>query len=825
MKGNTVNTLILLFLIMIQFSCIDTGSGIFEYDLIAVEKNDKWGYIDHTGTYVINPQFQEAYAFSDGLALVRLPDDMYGYINKNGKYVIDPIYSNGTYFNGGLAFVVTEYGYPVAIDKKGKTKFELKEAKKAFAFQEGLAQFAVKDKSEYKYGYVDKTGKVQIPAQFSDAGRFCEGLAVISMEGKNERPNYGFIDKTGKIVISPQFMSAGDFHEGLSPVYDGGKYGYINTEGKYVINPQFESASNFSEGLAAVRQERSWGYIDKKGKYAINPQFEEVHNFKHGVAAVSAGRDKYGIIDKEGKYTVNPQFDGAIIFESKFSAVGINDKIGFIDGEGKYIVNPQFEGLQFPSDQISSERDYERRTKSHVISNYYNTSGFIEEFFKRAGDKKFDDFNSATSLQDILITPAYSSVKDNDRYNAGIYKSEDITDEISLERVTFSFVEPLYEYQTVYEQTGYSSYPRQQKEYQLSAKLGSIEYSFNLSGDARSKGITVANAIKAGIESRYNVKMEKGENVYYIDKSDNSFGFVIKYGGYGVSLQVVLTKVKTDNISSATYAPVQNKPVTRRVRVATMGESLPQHSLPFIINDSDGWTNIRQEMNSQSQIVGKVYDYEVFFFTGSNLSGYSNWIPVIAGQKRGYMHRKLILQLDKLPSLRENQTINSNHDVLSNANDTLSVSLYMSPFDQTKHTITHTEGEYVRIDGYDFSKMPSHEIKAIEIISKGIRTVLPNDELKDLYNPHTMRVYIGPKGELYLNICGGIMDDSGQGIYSVWLSIVNKSIMYKLVTGVSTEEFSEQAVKPGGTVGTLGTAGNDFLTELTGLNEREKYEL
>jgi hypothetical protein len=571
---------------MMQFSCSD--SGIFEYDLIAVEKDDKWGYIDHNGTYVINPQFQKAYAFSDGLALVQLSDDKYGYINKKGKYVIDPIYESGTYFNDGLAFVVIEDGYPVAIDKKGKTKFEFKDAKMAYAFQEGMAQFAVKDKSEYKYGYVDKTGKVKITVQFAEAGMFREGLAVIAMEGKNDRPNYGFIDKTGKIVIQPQFTSAKNFHEGLALVSDGKKYGYINTEGKYVINPQFESASNFSEGLAAVRQDRSWGYIDKKGKYVINPQFEEVQNFKHGVAAVSAGRNKYGFIDKEGKYTVNPQFEGAIIFEKNFAAVGSSGKVGFIDGEGKYIVNPQFDDLQFPSDLFISERDYERRTKNRVVSNYYNTSGFIEEFFKRGADNKFDGFNSETTLQDILISPSYSSIKDNDRYSAGIYKSENITDEISLERVAFSFVEPVYEYQTVYEQTGYSSYPRQQKEYQLSAKLGSIEYSFSLSGDARSKGITVANAMKAGIESKYNVNMEKGENVYYIDKSANSYGFVITYNSYGVSLKVVLTKdtdkVKTDNpveaepaISAtpqARYALITGKSVILRASYSTKSNQL-----------------------------------------------------------------------------------------------------------------------------------------------------------------------------------------------------------------------------------------------------------
>ena len=38
----------------------------------------KWGFIDKTGHYVINPQFDSAGSFSDGLAAVRIGDDKTG---------------------------------------------------------------------------------------------------------------------------------------------------------------------------------------------------------------------------------------------------------------------------------------------------------------------------------------------------------------------------------------------------------------------------------------------------------------------------------------------------------------------------------------------------------------------------------------------------------------------------------------------------------------------------------------------------------------------------------------------------------------------------
>ena len=51
-----------------------------------------------------------------------------------------------------------------------------------------------------KFGFIDKTGKLVIPAQFDDAEPFSKGLAVVKIKGK-----YGFIDKAGKLVIPAKF--------------------------------------------------------------------------------------------------------------------------------------------------------------------------------------------------------------------------------------------------------------------------------------------------------------------------------------------------------------------------------------------------------------------------------------------------------------------------------------------------------------------------------------------------------------------------------------------------------------------------------------------
>jgi len=49
----------------------------------------KYGYIDKTGKIVIEPKFDNAWSFSEGLARVKI-DDKDGYIDKTGKYVWEP---------------------------------------------------------------------------------------------------------------------------------------------------------------------------------------------------------------------------------------------------------------------------------------------------------------------------------------------------------------------------------------------------------------------------------------------------------------------------------------------------------------------------------------------------------------------------------------------------------------------------------------------------------------------------------------------------------------------------------------------------------------
>jgi len=274
----------------------------------------KFGYIDLTGKFVIEPQFDYGYPFCGGLALVS-KGEFLGYIDRSGKVVID------------LKKDCNE-DLPTGI-KRGRCP--TRRAGELFVDEESEGLIAVSD-GRYgfgsKYGFNDTRGRIVIKPRFEperephgsirSLSKFIEGRAKVKLGGL-----YGFIDKKGHDVIPARFTRANDFSEGLAFVAtQNGEFGYINKHGDWVIRGRnFIDGGNFCQGLAPIavhstdskRREPIWGYIDRRGRIIIGPRFDHGDEFRNGVARIYEIRtsddrweSRFGYIDKAGKYLWKP---------------------------------------------------------------------------------------------------------------------------------------------------------------------------------------------------------------------------------------------------------------------------------------------------------------------------------------------------------------------------------------------------------------------------------------------------------------------------------------------------------------------------------------
>lgn len=179
--------------------------------------------------------------FGRNSALVACGDmTNYGLIDTQGKFLLDPTWDQISPFSDGRA-VVSKGGRAGMIDEEGRIVLELGKFKLC-GISEGRVCF--EDPKTLKAGFLDRDGKVVIPASFDWVLRFVEGLCVARLDEK--RPfGHGYIDPKGSWVIAPSYWHANSFKGPLAVVEqpvakDTLEISYIDKSGKTVYRMRFK---------------------------------------------------------------------------------------------------------------------------------------------------------------------------------------------------------------------------------------------------------------------------------------------------------------------------------------------------------------------------------------------------------------------------------------------------------------------------------------------------------------------------------------------------------------------------------------------------------
>jgi hypothetical protein len=248
--------------------------------LVVVE--NKVGYIDIEGNYIVEPTYSlhkfpssqgiETLFFSEGMAAVQVEGKGWGYVNEKGSLVIEPQFNGALAFTEGLAPVKVDnlYGY---IDKTGNIVIE-PQYKRAYSFSEGLAAVKI----ENKYGFINEQGELVIEAKYEKAKPFQEGLAAVfnKLTINNGATTLGhvvgYVNTSGEEVIPVENNTDKrvdySFHEGYALLLNSsGEYSLMNKNGENEapIGP-FTKIYPLSHGLVHAVVNQYEFYIDKSGE-------------------------------------------------------------------------------------------------------------------------------------------------------------------------------------------------------------------------------------------------------------------------------------------------------------------------------------------------------------------------------------------------------------------------------------------------------------------------------------------------------------------------------------------------------------------------------
>lgn len=356
----------------------DDGGRLFPAPMKAVG-GDRWGYIDERGAWRIRPAYGTAGSFSEsGVAVVSV-DGKYGAIDRSGRFVIQPTYEWIDSFEEGRAIAYGDGGARV-IDNAGRVLTD-----RAYPFiakySDGRALFS---DAGGLYGYLDLNGNEAIPARFRNGGDFSDGEAIVQT-GEREHAR---IDRDGRVLTTyPYAYVGGQPSDGLLPFRreDSGPLGYIDKSGRVVIEPRFASAQPFRDGRAVVAPEDGdapsyggpYGLIDKTGAFVVEPKVDAI--LQLGQRRVALGK----AIDPEQPfigmlYAIADDRDGKLLTDHRFYQVGeYRDGMASVsDADQTYLVGvsgrpvpglPRFDG----SGSLEAEGDMVRALVDQRTS-YYN---------------------------------------------------------------------------------------------------------------------------------------------------------------------------------------------------------------------------------------------------------------------------------------------------------------------------------------------------------------------------------------------------------------------------------------------------------------------
>lgn len=306
------------------FDKLETGRVLFDNgldcvynpeqsQLIAIQTNNKWGFIDESGQYIISPQYGDGEdyrnrIFVNGTAAVE-KDGKYGIINEKGKTIVPFIYSR-IYMQLNDAPSI----YYFAEDNQGYnifSSFGEKITKRHYSKLDLCCDSLTSFEKNNKCGIIDlKTGEEVSAAVYDEIYSYGFGEDKIMVK---KGDNWGCINRRGELVFDFIYQEVNRYSGGVCPVKKDGKWGLLKSNGLPLIRCEYDEVWYFGKDrLAGVKRDGRWALVNVKGKIVtpfiysrviptIEDNIDHTIYEKDGISLRTVVRDgKYGCMDFRG---------------------------------------------------------------------------------------------------------------------------------------------------------------------------------------------------------------------------------------------------------------------------------------------------------------------------------------------------------------------------------------------------------------------------------------------------------------------------------------------------------------------------------------------
>jgi hypothetical protein len=214
-----------------------------------------------------------------------------------------------------------------------------------------------------------------------------------------------------------------------------------------------------------------------------------------------------------------------------------------------------------------------------------------------------------------------------------------------------------------------------------------------------------------------------------------------------------------------------------------------------IIDDNDGYINVRKGKSSSSEIIGRLFNDDVFLFAEEDHN--DEWINIfyyvelddLEPFKRdyyvkdchwtsnfiyfnGYVHKSRVLPLESLNDIIKNRQLSNGILILKN--DSITFNIMARQFISAQHHIQRDDDGWVeKIDGKQprgvDGGLPKIGIKSLSLVINSNIIEIPKEDYADLYEPNlrSLKLYTDKRGVIYIYMPSN--SDGAGGYDAIWI--------------------------------------------------------
>ena len=394
-------------------------------NLIRIEENNKYGYIDMEGTVITRAKYISGTDYFKGHAIVKNENNLYGVLNSKGVLEIPfgNYYYIGLFGNRYIASKQTKNGLKQALldeklDEVTSFKYDNlsyakngvylfvrdetmgilnKEGKEIYSFKVDetddknidieissvsddipLDNRYAKVKTNASSTIVNlKTGKKVYKYELDDIEVLKNNVFYIKSKSSDSNNTYIVIDNDKVKFKTNSYLRlrVDDINSSIAvAINDDSSISYINLNTGEVINKNKNNNYNYGDGIILEKthnfstEKDEYNIITSKGKNGTFDTYIPVTNqFYNKMLNVKISNDKYNYINTKGELINNIAYDTTSEFNKYgYAIVSKNDTYGVINSSGKEIIKLSYYNILFLDDDIS-----------HILKENYGKKLFI----------------------------------------------------------------------------------------------------------------------------------------------------------------------------------------------------------------------------------------------------------------------------------------------------------------------------------------------------------------------------------------------------------------------------------------------------------------